>query len=180
MRSGNSRANVNSHSGRTSKRYAARVGAVVAATASVVAVGVVSAPTASGIPWDGKFVRTISCNSANPWPSAPIRIKVDIYTGGTASDGLPGPSISLAANNTNGVGPFVEVTTLTTVNWRNVTTGRKGSVRVPTRARNADWEAVLHPGRGKVSFTIHQKIGALAFNPMVNPQYSSCRSSAVV
>jgi len=37
---------------------------------------------------------------------------------------------------------------------------------------------VLHPGKGKVQFTVHQKIGALAFVPMVNPQYSRCSGTA--
>lgn len=175
MSSGNSNVKTQTHAKRGT-----RIGALLAASASVLAVGTAIAPTASAAPSDGTFVRTISCNSANPWPGTPLRIDVDVYTGGTPSDGLPGPAITLAANNTNGVGAFLELTTLTTVNWRNTTTGRSGSVGVPTRSHAANWEAVVHPGKGRVAFTVHQKIGALAFVPMVNPQYSSCRGSAVV
>ncbi len=140
-----------------------------------------TAAPASAAPYGAEYVTTLRCDSPNPWPGAPLRIRVDVYTGAPfPSDGLVGPAISLSAMNRGGTGPILEVTTLTTVRWTNRTSGRSGVVRVPTRAHSASWDAVLHPGRGRVAFTIHQKIGALAFVPMVNPQYSSCRGSVTL
>lgn len=139
------------------------------------------APVATAAPYGAQYVKSIRCDSPNPWPGAPLRILVDVYTSGPfPTDGLPGPAITLSANNPGGAGPMLELTSRTTVRWKNATTGRTGTVVVPLRAHNANWEAVLHPGRGRVSFTIRQQIGALAFNPMVNPQYSSCRGSTVL
>lgn len=165
------------HIGRRNGRRVA--GALLAASAALVA-GVATTGQANAEPHGAKYVKTIRCDSANPWPGAPLRILVDVYTGAPfPSDGLPGPSISLSANNPGGTG-LLTLTSLTTVRWANHTTGRTGVVRVPTRANAANWDAVLHPGRGRVSFTIRQQIGAMAFVPMVNPQYSTCRGSAVV
>lgn len=43
-----------------------------------------------------------------------------------------------------------------------------------------NWEVSLPTGRGNIAFTVRQKIGAVAFVPMVNPQYSACSGSASV
>jgi len=175
-------ARVETGSAGTAKRRAGQrtAGALIGTGAALAAVLLGASPAAAA-PYGGHYVKTIRCDSPNPWPAAPLRILVDVWTGGPfPSDGLPGPAITLDANNPGGMGPILELTTLTTVRWHNRSTGRSGVVRVPTRAHNANWEAVLHPGRGRVSFTIHQKIGAMAFNPMVNPQHSSCRGSAVL
>ncbi|WP_260868792.1 hypothetical protein [Gordonia sihwensis] len=170
-------------SARRSVRGVRRRGRAVAAagaSAAVLAAGCVAVPQAHASPYGAEYVRSIRCDSANPWPGARLRIVVDVYTGGAfPTDGLPGPAITLSSNNPGGVGPVLELTMLTTVTWRNLSTGRTGTVRVPTRAHAADWDVVLHPGRGAVRFTVHQKIGAMAFNPMVNPQYSSCTGTAV-
>nr|WP_226995778.1 hypothetical protein [Gordonia phthalatica] len=169
MRTGQHRA----HRGR--RRAAA---AVIAASATL-AGGLATAAPAAAAPYGAKYVKTIRCDSPSPWPAGPLRIFVDVFTDVPfPSDGLPGPAIALSANNPGGSGPILELTTLTTVRWTNRTTGRSGVVRVPTRAHSANWDAVIHPGHGAVSFTIHQKIGALAFVPMVNPQYTTCRGSA--
>lgn len=107
-----------------------------------------------------------------------MRVLIDVYTDiAHPSDGLPGPAIALKTNG-SGVGPILELTSSTTVSWRNTSTGRTGTVKVPSRGHRVAWDAVIHPGRGHVAFTVRQKIGAMAFNPMVNPQYSSCRGSA--
>ncbi|WP_245569708.1 hypothetical protein [Gordonia shandongensis] len=141
----------------------------------------VTAPTASAAPPSGeRYVGTLRCDSPNPWPMGRLRIPVDVFTDiAHPSDGLPGPAIALkASNSVHSIMMSPEFTTLTTVRWRNRDTGRRGVVRVPSRSTRIDWEAVIHPGRGHVTFTVTQKIGAMAFVPMVNPQYSTCRGSA--
>ncbi|EGD56858.1 hypothetical protein [Gordonia neofelifaecis] len=150
------------------------------AAVAVLAAGFAAVPQAAAAPYGAQYVRSIRCDSPNPWPGPRLPIIVDVYTGGPfPTDGLPGPAISLSANNPGGVGQVLELTSLITVDWRNLDTGRTGSVRVPTRSHAANWDVVLHPGHGRVAFTVHQKIGAMAFNPMVNPQFSSCRGTAV-
>lgn len=158
-----------------------RPAVALSGVAAALAAALLGASPAAAAPYGGHYVKTLRCDSPNPWPAPPLPILVDVWTGGPfPSDGLPGPAITLEANNPGGVGPILELTTLTTVRWTNISTGRTGAVRVPTRAHTANWEAVVHPGHGRVNFIIHQKIGAMAFHPMVNPQYSSCRGSAVL
>ncbi|GAC56244.1 hypothetical protein GOHSU_04_01130 [Gordonia hirsuta DSM 44140 = NBRC 16056] len=131
----------------------------------------------------GNYVKTLRCDSPDPFPGPPLRITVDVWNKMKhPSDGLPAPAIALIASNNRkqGIFPNAGIYTMeTTVNWRNVTTGKRGVVRVPTRASHVTWQAVIHPGHGRVDFTVRQKIGVLALVPMVNPQYSSCRGSAV-
>lgn len=157
-----------------------RAGAAVTAAVATLVGGLVATGPATAAPYGAKYVTTIRCDSPSPWPAGPLRILVDVYTDVPyPSDGLPGPAITLSADNPGGSGPILELTTLTTVRWTNRTTGRSGAVRVPTRGHRASWDAVIHPGHGAVSFTVHQKIGALAGQPMVNPQYTTCRGSAI-
>ena len=151
--------------------------AAVTLVVGVVAGTTMGAPDAAGSPLE-QYVGSIRCDTPNPWPMAPLRTLVDVYTDVVyPSDGLPGPAIELKANG-GAVGPVLELTSVTTVRWHNATTGRRGTVRVPSRSHRVDWTAVIHPGHGRVEFTIDQKIGAMAFNPMVNPQFSRCRGKA--
>ncbi|WP_211188441.1 hypothetical protein [Gordonia asplenii] len=128
------------------------------------------------------LVTTLRCDVPDPWPGPPMRTYVDVFNQvAYPSDGLPGPVIDLIATNPRlqgGTQGFLEYTSQTTVTWRNLTNGRTGRVVVPTRARANTWEVNIHPGPGRVAFTIHQKVGAMAFVPMVNPQSSSCSGVA--
>ncbi|WP_235831315.1 hypothetical protein [Gordonia zhaorongruii] len=142
-----------------------------------------AAPTAGAAPWsEAQFVKTFRCDSPDPWPGPRIAIPVDVYTGITfPSDGLPGPVLSLKANSPRPVGTMLNVTEYnirTTVKWRNLRTGRTGTVVTPTRANRVIWNAVIHPGAGPVRLSVRQKIGAMAFVPMVNPQYRTCGTTA--
>ncbi|WP_298444765.1 hypothetical protein [Gordonia sp. (in: high G+C Gram-positive bacteria)] len=152
------------------------------ALAAVAVGGGVSAGQAHADPELRHYVKTLHCPSADPFPGPPLRIQVDVYNHvAFPSDGLPAPAIELIASDfprPSILPNLTTYTTETTVRWRNTTTGKRGVVRVPTRSNRVTWQAVLHPGRGNVSFTITQKIGAMAFVPMVNPQYSTCRGSA--
>ncbi|GAA4676152.1 hypothetical protein [Gordonia humi] len=157
--------------------------ALGAAALAVVASGLV-APRADAAPYSaGDYVKTVHCNVADPYPGPRIPVPVDVYTGMTfPSDGLPGPAISLRANDPRPGGQWgnvFEYTISTTVNWKNLRTGRSGRVVVPTRSTHYQWEAVVHPGAGPVRLTIRQKAGALVWNPMVNPQYRTCSTTAV-
>ncbi|ETD30191.1 hypothetical protein [Williamsia sp. D3] len=58
-------------------------------------------------------------------------------------------------------------------------TGRSGSGRAES-VSSASWEGSLPTGRGHVAYVVTQKIGALAFMPMMNPQSSTCRGAATV
>ncbi|WHU49904.1 hypothetical protein QNM97_06940 [Gordonia sp. L191] len=153
--------------------------AVVSAATVVLGLTAQAVGTASALPDpQPNYVTTLRCDSANPWPAPRIPVWVDVYNQiAFPSDGLPGPAISLVGSSRAKPG-VLEFTVEVTVAWRNLRTGRTGTVRVPTRTQVVGWEVVLHPGSGPVSFTINQKIGALAFVPMVNPQYSSCRGRA--
>lgn len=156
--------------------------AIALSVAAVTVGGGVSAGQAAAAPELRNYVKTIRCDSADPFPGPRIGIRVDVWNQVRfPSDGLPGPAIELIGTGNRPRSPLPNLATYnieTTVTWRNVTNGRRGVVRVPTRARLVTWQAVLHPGHGRVNFTIKQKIGALAFVPMVNPQYSTCRGSA--
>ncbi|MFT4088147.1 MAG: hypothetical protein QM658_13555 [Gordonia sp. (in: high G+C Gram-positive bacteria)] len=168
---------------RTSRTLRSAVALIAGLVTAAGAVGA-GAGTASADPYQGKnYVKTIRCGSADPWGGAPLSIYVDVYNKvAFPSDGLPGPAIDLVASNPRSpsiIPNLTEYNVETTVRWRNVTTGRAGTVRVPTRSTRAGWEAVIHPGRGKVNFRIEQKIGALLFVPMVNPQTSHCSGSAI-
>ncbi|MEE3852768.1 hypothetical protein VZC37_20680 [Gordonia sp. LSe1-13] len=124
------------------------------------------------------LVKTLRCDSANPLPGPRIPIWVDVFNEiPFPADGLPGPAISLIASNRAQPG-ILDYTIETRVNWRNLATGRTGTVNVPTRARTVTWQVDLHPGPGPVAFTIHQKIGVMAFVPMVNARTSSCGGRA--
>ncbi|MGC4933006.1 hypothetical protein ACLQ3C_04920 [Gordonia sp. DT30] len=147
----------------------------------VVALGlaVTGIGSASALPdAEPNHVTTLRCDSANPWPAPRIPVWVDVYNQiAFPSDGLPGPAISLVGSSRDRPG-VLEYTIDVRVSWRNLATGRTGTVDVPARNQVVSWEVVLHPGSGPVAFSIDQKIGALAFVPMVNPQYSSCRGRA--
>ncbi|MCF8571477.1 hypothetical protein L5G32_14485 [Gordonia sp. HY002] len=161
-----------------------KAGAGVVAAATLAAVGLgVAAPDASAAPWVGEhYVKTVRCSIADPWPAPRIPVAIDIYSGiKFPSDGLPGPAISLRANDIRSSGQWgnvTEYTISTTVKWKNLRTGRSGRVAVPTRTTHYQWEAVVHPGTGPVRLTIKQKAGAMAWNPMVNPQYRTCTTTA--
>lgn len=158
-----------------SKSRTARVAAVVAATAAA-ALAVGAGPAGA----EPNLVDTVSCNSADPWPGGTLRIDIDVYNNVQfPKDGAKGPVLYLSANNPKS-GFLLEYNVEATVRWVNNSTGANGSVVIPSRGRAANWEGSLRTGRGNVSFTVSQKIGALAFVPMVNPQYSSCRGNATV
>lgn len=142
---------------------------------AVVGVSVATAVPAHALPNpQPNFVTTIRCDSANPWPAPRIPVWVDVYNQiAFPSDGLPGPAIALIGSSRSRAA-VLEFTAEVSVSWRNLATGRTGTVRVPSRARTVTWQAVLHPGSGPVSFSIAQKIGAVAVVPMVNPQFSTC------
>lgn len=156
------------------------------ALAAATGVGALALGTAAGgaqaAPPLRNYVKTIRCDSANPFPAPRVPISVDVWNQVRfPSDGLPGPAIELIASSPRprGLLPNTGIYTMsTTVNWHNVTTGKRGVVRVPTRAERITWQAVLHPGAGQVNFRITQRIGAMVFVPMVNPQVSTCRGSA--
>ncbi|MYR04935.1 hypothetical protein GTV32_00660 [Gordonia sp. SID5947] len=125
------------------------------------------------------LVTTLRCDSPNPLPGPPIPVHVDVFNGiRFPADGLPGPVISLVASNRAKPAPVLDYTMETRVDWRNLASGRTGSVTVPTRARVVTWQVDLHPGRGPVAFTIHQKVGLMAFVPMVNARNSTCAGRA--
>ncbi|MGV9713566.1 hypothetical protein ACWDTI_23225 [Gordonia sp. NPDC003424] len=126
------------------------------------------------------LVTTLRCDSASPWPNAgPIPVWVDVYNQiPFPSDGLPAPAISLDASDRSRASVITDYTIETRVTWRNLATGRTGSVTVPTRARTVTWQVDLHPGRGPVTFTIQQKIGLMAFVLMVNVKTSTCGGRA--
>ncbi|MFW0792548.1 hypothetical protein AAFP30_01925 [Gordonia sp. CPCC 205515] len=148
-----------------------------------VAAGVLAAtPTADAYPeyTDPNLVTTLRCDSPSPWPgNGPIPIWVDVYNHiPFPSDGLPGPAISLDASDRSRSSLITDYTIETRVDWRNLATGRTGSVTVPTRARTVTWQVDVHPGSGPVAFTIRQKIGLMAFVPMVNAKTSTCKGRA--
>lgn len=160
---------------RIGKSRTVRGAAVVAATAA--AVSAIGAGPAAAEP---NLVDTLSCNSADPWPGGKLRIDIDVYNNVQfPKDGAKGPVLYLSANNPKS-GFLLEYNVEATVRWVNNTTGGRGSVVIPSRGRAASWEGSLRTGSGNISFTVSQKIGALAFVPMVNPQYSSCRGTATV
>ncbi|MFT4125730.1 MAG: hypothetical protein QM662_05815 [Gordonia sp. (in: high G+C Gram-positive bacteria)] len=149
-----------------------------ACAATGVLTGAGTADAAPLVDPEPNLVTTLRCDSANPLPGPRIRVWVDVYNRiAFPSDGLPGPAISLVGSSRTQSG-LVEYTVATRVSWRNLRTGRTGTVRVPARARTVTWQAVLHPGAGPVAFTIRQQIGALIVVPMVNPQQSTCRGRA--
>lgn len=151
--------------------------AATAATMSVVGVG----PAAA----EPNLVDTVSCNSADPWGppisnGAPLRIDIDVYNNVEfPKDGAKGPVLYLSANNPKS-GFLFEFNVQATVRWVNTTTGGRGTVVIPSRGHTAGWEGSLATGHGTIAFTVSQKIGAMAWVPMVNPQYSSCRAVATV
>ena len=154
-----------------------RMTAVAVAAGSGIVLGVVSAASAAAEP---QLIDTISCNSPDPWSSVPLRIGVDVYNNvELPKDGARPPVLYLSANTLRSASLF-EYTVETTVRWTNTSTGAIGKVILPSRGHSVNWEGSLQTGRGNISFIVHQKIGALAFVPMVNPQYSSCSGSATV
>ncbi len=152
--------------------------------ALVVISGLIGTGVAGAVPRsvEPNLVTTLRCTTGDPWGGAPLKTFVDVYNGvAFPSDGLPGPVVNLIASTPRlqgGTQGILEYTQETTVTWKNTSNGRTGRVVVPTRARTATWEVNIHAGSGRVAFTIHQKLGAMAFVPMVNPQTSTCRGSA--
>lgn len=154
--------------------------ALVTIVAAVSVLLTVTTTTASALPNpEPNYVTTIRCDSANPWPAPRIPVWVDVFNEiAFPSDGLPGPAIALIGSS-RAKQAVLDFTVEVRVTWRNLRTGRQGMVTVPSRAPVVTWQVVVHPGSGPVAFTIHQKIGALAVVPMVNPQYSSCSGRAL-
>ncbi|MAU84080.1 MAG: hypothetical protein CME34_19875 [Gordonia sp.] len=127
---------------------------------------------------DPNLVTTLRCDSANPLPGPTIPIHVDVFNQiPFPADGLPGPAISLIASN-RAQPAILDYTIEVRVSWRNLASGRSGTVTVPTRARTVTWQVDLHPGPGPVAFTIRQKIGVMAFVPMVGATTSTCAGRA--
>lgn len=153
--------------------------AVVVAAGAMTVVGIAPATA------EPNLVDTVSCNSADPWGppvsnGARLRIDIDVYNNVQfPKDGARGPVLYLSANNPR-AGFLFEYNVESTVRWVNTTTGARGTVVIPARGRSASWEGSLQTGHGAVQFTVRQKIGALGFFPMVNPQYSSCGGTATV
>lgn len=148
-------------------------------------VGVAPAGAAPGDdPYAGtkKLVKTIQCPVRDPWPGPDLRTWVDVWNNiSHPSDGLPPPAIALIASTHRmqiTMTPITEYTMWVQVYWRNVDTGRRGVVKVRSRAPQNTWQAVLHPGKGQVRFEIHQSVEAMFVVPGVNPQVSVCRGSA--
>ncbi|KAF0969131.1 hypothetical protein BPODLACK_02364 [Gordonia sp. YY1] len=166
-----------SSSGRWRSR--AGIGAVIVGMVAAL-IGVAGPGSATAIPdnTEPNYVTTLVCDSVNPWPAGTVKIRVDVFNDiRFPADGLPGPAIALIG--TDRAKPVaLEYTYDVTVSWRNLRTGRTGTVFVPGRGFTVKWQVDIHPGRGPVAFTIRQKLGAMAFNPMVNPQYSSCSGRA--
>lgn len=168
---------------RSRGRFSARTSAVAAVAVLLAGLLGVSGSLGGGAAQaapneQSNLVTTLRCDSANPWPAPRLPIWVDVYNQiAFPSDGLPPPAIALIGSSRSRPG-LVEYTTEVRVSWRNLRTGRSGTVTVPTRANRITWQVVLHPGRGPVQFGITQKIGAMAVVPMVNPQFSSCRGRA--
>lgn len=167
-------------------RFGIRAAIAAIAAATMLVGGSVLAGPAAAIPRsvEPDLVTTLRCDTRDPWPGPMMHTFVDVFTNvANPSDGLPGPVIDLIATNPRpqgGTQGFLEYTVQTTVTWHNRTTNATGRVVVPTRARAATWEVNIHPGRGDVDFTIHQKVGAMLVVPMVNPQYSTCSGRARV
>ncbi|QKT07877.1 hypothetical protein HUN08_12300 [Gordonia sp. X0973] len=135
-------------------------------------------PYASG----RNYVTTIQCPVRDPWPGAEMRTRVDVWNKiAHPSDGLPAPAIALIATTDRWqltMTPLTEYTMWTRVLWRNVDNGRHGVVKVRTRATTNTWQAVIHPGVGRVKFEIRQSVEAMFVVPGVNPQNAVCRGSA--
>lgn len=152
--------------------------ALAAVTAPTVMAG---AGTADAVPeyTDPNLATTLRCDTPNPWGGPRIPIHVDVFNQiPFPADGLPGPAISLIGSSRAQPSPLLDYTVETRVTWRNLATGRTGTVTVPSRARVITWQADLHPGRGPVAFTIRQKVGLMAFVPMVAAQNSTCSGRA--
>ncbi|MFW0786641.1 hypothetical protein AAFP35_19270 [Gordonia sp. CPCC 206044] len=165
--------------GRGGSLRARLIGIIAAVTA--LGATVAGSPMASAIPeyTEPNLVTTLRCDSASPWPGATLPVRVDVFNGiRFPADGLPGPAISLIASDHAKPSPITDYTIEAKVTWRNLATGRTGSVTVPSRARIVTWQADLHPGKGPVAFTIRQKIGLMAFVPMVNAKTSTCHGRA--
>ncbi|HNP56981.1 MAG TPA: hypothetical protein PK331_05800 [Gordonia sp. (in: high G+C Gram-positive bacteria)] len=128
------------------------------------------------------YVKTLQCPVADPWPGPPLHTWVDVWNRITyPSDGLPPPAIALVADTRREqttMTPITEYSMWITVNWRNADNGRRGTVKLRARAPRNTWQAVLHPGRGRVFFEIHQSVTAILAVPGVNPQTAVCRGSA--
>ena len=161
-----------------------RVGRFVGASCAVVTVIAGSATMGGGVAHaipeypEPNLVTTLRCDSANPLPGPAIPIHVDVFNQiPFPADGLPGPAISLIASN-RAQPAILDYTIETRVSWRNLASGRSGTVTVPTRARTVTWQVDLHPGPGPVAFTIRQKIGVMAFVPMVGATTSTCGGRA--
>lgn len=161
----------------TMRRTAAIIAVAVIAVTGLATCGVGRAQAIPEYP-AADLATSLRCDSANPWPLGPLRIHVDVFTGiRYPSDGLPPPAIELVGTDRAKPG-LVDYSMEVTVTWRNLATGRTGVVSAPSRARNISWQLDIHPGSGPVAFVIRQKIGAIAFVPMVNPQFSTCRGTA--
>ncbi|GAB10602.1 hypothetical protein GOARA_061_00410 [Gordonia araii NBRC 100433] len=155
--------------------------------AGLMAGGAVAAP-AQAAPGDDpyaggrNYVKTLKCPVRDPWPGAEMQTRVDVWNKIThPSDGLPPPAIALIASTNRWqltMTPLTEYTMWTRVYWRNVDNKRRGVVKVRTRATTNTWQAVLHPGAGRVKFEIHQSVEAMFLVPGLNPQTSVCRGSA--
>lgn len=155
-------------------------GATLVSAAVLGAVMAGGAGVGSAIPeyTEPNLVTTLRCDSANPLPGPDIPIHVDVFNQiPFPADGLPGPAISLIASN-RAQPAILDYTIETRVSWRNLASGRSGTVTVPTRARTVTWQVDLHPGPGPVAFSIHQKIGVMAFVPMVGATTSTCGGRA--
>ncbi|MFT3900618.1 MAG: hypothetical protein QM728_10315 [Gordonia sp. (in: high G+C Gram-positive bacteria)] len=133
-------------------------------------------------PANRSYVKTMRCPVRDPWPGPDLQTRVDVFNNiAHPSDGLPAPAIALIATTDRvplTMTTIVEYTMWTRVLWRNVDTGRKGVVKVRTRADRNTWQVVLHPGRGNVRFEIRQSVEAMFVVPGVNPQTASCHGSA--
>ncbi|MFT4202255.1 hypothetical protein [Gordonia sp. (in: high G+C Gram-positive bacteria)] len=151
--------------------------------------GVIAAPAQAAPgddPYDGPanrtYVKSLQCPVRDPWPGPDLHTRVDVWNNiAHPSDGLPAPAIALIASTYRmqiTMTPITEYTMWTRVLWRNVDTGRKGVVKVRTRADRNTWQVVLHPGRGRVNFEIRQSVEAMFVVPGVNPQTGVCRGSA--
>jgi hypothetical protein len=126
------------------------------------------------------LIDTLPCHSADPWSPDRLRIDIDVYNNVIyPPDGARGPVLYLSANNPR-AGFMFDYNVEATVRWVNTTTGARGTTIIPSRGRSASWEGSLPTGRGHITYTVSQKIGALIFVPMVNPQFSTCRGAGVV
>lgn len=156
--------------------------ALMASCFFALGLAIAQAPLASALPrgWsEPRLATQFDCSSVNPHGGR-LFITVQGFTNVMyPKDGTKGDVLYLVANNfkRDSLQHFdVDVK----VKWRNLTTGKSGTTRIPGYGTRIAWEGSLPTGAGKVVFSIKQKIGIRLLTPMRNARFSYCKSSATV